>query len=203
MDYCEHSFLRISALASDMKSNQNSKIRALYTTSWWIFLTLLHYFFDLTSFQRLRQKSLDKFRCYFGRNDVFIKSFRFLLTFRIYPYFPGILQPEPEFNLKLSVPIQPLSIQLQPWPLRMAIIQPIFLQHIYHMQGKFLGSRSYWQPHMPFYCCLCCLSMLSVILSLQCSVQRRNQWFPYLSELDFFPSLKYQVSKVKNPSQGS
>ena len=54
------------------------------------------------------------------------------------PLFPDILQPELEFNLKLLVPIQPLSIQPQLWPLHMAIIQPIFLQRIYHMQGTFL-----------------------------------------------------------------
>ena len=55
-----------------------------------------------------------------------------------YTCFPGILQTEPEFNLKLLVPIQPLSIQPQRWPRHMAIIQPIFLQRIYHMQGTFL-----------------------------------------------------------------
>ena len=60
------------------------------------------------------------------------------------PLFPGILQQEPEFNLKLSVPIQPLSIQPQLWPLHMAIIQLIFLQHIYHMQGKFISFDPNW-----------------------------------------------------------
>ena len=55
-----------------------------------------------------------------------------------YTCFPEIPLPELEFNLKLLVPIQPLSIQPQLWPLHMAIIQPIFLQRIYHMQGTFL-----------------------------------------------------------------
>ena len=41
----------ISGLASKKRSNQKDK-----STNWRIFLALLHYFFDLTSFYRLGQK---------------------------------------------------------------------------------------------------------------------------------------------------
>ena len=59
-------FVRISALASKKRSIQKNK-GTLYHYLDDFILTVLHYFFDLTSFQRLEQKSLQKFRCFFGR----------------------------------------------------------------------------------------------------------------------------------------
>ena len=51
-------------LPQPLKRGKIKKIRALYTANW---TTFFHYFFDLTSFQRLGQKSSQKFPCFFGR----------------------------------------------------------------------------------------------------------------------------------------
>ena len=55
------------------ESNENHHINAIKVPL----------FFDLTYFQRLGQKSLQNFCCYFGRNDDLTISFRPLLTFNI------------------------------------------------------------------------------------------------------------------------
>ena len=62
-----------------LKRDQIKKIRALYTTNWRIFiLTLLPYFFDMTSFYRLGQK----YKNIYVRFLVQMKTLKF--AFKIY-----------------------------------------------------------------------------------------------------------------------
>ena len=78
----QQKILRISALTSKMRSNQ--KHMANYTTNWWILFWLSNTTFLIWPLLKgyLGQKSLKKLCWYFGRNDAFIKPFRFLLTFK-------------------------------------------------------------------------------------------------------------------------
>ena len=64
-------FKRISALASKKSSNEKT---LLYNH-----VTKCLYFFDLTPFKRLGQKSLKKICCFFGRNDDIKCSIRWIV----------------------------------------------------------------------------------------------------------------------------
>ena len=56
-------------LPQPLKRCQIKKIRALFTANWRLLSTLLRYFFDLTSFQRLGQKSWKKIRWFIVKRD--------------------------------------------------------------------------------------------------------------------------------------
>ena len=73
-------FLRISALASKKRSNQKSSVRESKSKPP-IGGIKCAYFFDLTSFNRLRQKSLQKIRWFYGQIEDTKRTFRNLLTF--------------------------------------------------------------------------------------------------------------------------